>query len=277
MMKFACRVSENPVLMRFDGRSIGREAGQNPAGKIFLVSACGIDFAGREHDSGDIARYIKNWKEVYRTNGQGAPIVLRGRDFAPTGVQAVLDEERCFQDLVRMARLRLRAQDTLGVQVVVETGLGLGVFAGDAVGIGEQVRKLSAMALMRALEEEEFTSIRLVTVALPVIRSRDNYSYFESAFGAGDRPYRGKIPVLIADQDMHGIAIAAAEEGFTVGQLNPADSHGVFGEYWQNFGPGTEEKIALTTCGLLTQHHAVNPAVLDTSRYIPVDLSRFTA
>ena len=34
----------------------------------------------------------------------------------------------------------------LGIQVVVEVGLGLGVFAGDALGIGNSVRQLSARA-----------------------------------------------------------------------------------------------------------------------------------
>ena len=31
-------------------------------------------------------------------------------------------------------------------------------------------------------------------------------------------------------QDMHAIAVTAASSGYTVGELNPADSHGVFGE-----------------------------------------------
>ena len=35
----------------------------------------------------------------------------------------------------------------LGIQVVVEVGLGLGVFAGDALGIGNSVRQLSAGGL----------------------------------------------------------------------------------------------------------------------------------
>ena len=34
-----------------------------------------------------------------------------------------------------------------GIQVVVEVGLGLGVFAGDAIGIGNTVRHLSAPRL----------------------------------------------------------------------------------------------------------------------------------
>ena len=34
--------------------------------------------------------------------------------------------------------------ETSGIQVVVEVGLGLGVFAGDALGIGNHVRQLSA-------------------------------------------------------------------------------------------------------------------------------------
>ncbi|CAF5051995.1 unnamed protein product, partial [Rotaria sp. Silwood1] len=45
------------------------------------------------------------------------------------------------------------------------------------------------------------------------------------------------------------------------------DSHGVFGEYWQNRGPAVEEKLALTTMGLLVQHHLINPDVLDPNHY----------
>jgi len=74
------------------------------------------------------------------------------------------------------------------------------------------------------------------------------------------------LPVLILDNDMHKICRACAKY-FPSSELNPADSHGVFGEYWQNRGPGTEEKLALTTGGLLTQHHIVNPFVLDMSHY----------
>ena len=44
--------------------------------------------------------------------------------------EAKLDEDRLLDDLIRMARLRLRACDEEGVQIVVETGIGLGVFAG---------------------------------------------------------------------------------------------------------------------------------------------------
>jgi hypothetical protein len=46
-----------------------------------------------------------------------------------------------------------------------------------------------------------------------------------------------------------------------------AIAHGVFGEYWQNRGPAVEEKLALTTVGLLVQHHLINPQVLDSKNY----------
>jgi len=167
-----------------------------------------------------------------------------------------------------MCRLRLKAQDDLGIQVVVEVGLGLGVFAGDALGIGNTVRHLSALALQRVLQEETFKNIRLVVLSLPIFRKGDNYDFYEKVFSRDKEPYTGSIPVLLMDQDMHAIALAAAGAGFLVGELNPADSHGVFGEYWQNFGPGTEEKLALTTCGLLTQHHVVNPSVMDKKSYV---------
>ncbi len=72
---------------------------------------------------------------------------------------------------------------------------------------------------------------------------------------------------MIIDQDMHRLTVAIARKNFRVSELNPADSHGVFGEYWQNRGPAVEEKLALTTVGLLVQHHLINPYVRDPSHY----------
>ncbi|CAE8714585.1 unnamed protein product, partial [Polarella glacialis] len=262
-MKFAIRCSRNPVIMRFDGKVVDRKVGEAASGNIYLISVCGIDFASRLHDHMDLTEYIKNWQEVYAFDQDDFPKVRHGRDFVPTGVAAKLNVSKCLFDLKKMARLRLRAQDALGIQVVVEVGLGLGVFAGDAIGIGSNVRKLSALALRRVLEEEKFKSIKLVVLSLPIFRAGDNFEYYSKVFAPegsayvsrDDSAYDGATPVLLVDQDMHALALAAASLGFVAGELNPADSHGIFGEYWQNFGPGTEEKLALTTCGLLTQHH----------------------
>mmetsp|Transcript_127700 Transcript_127700/g.221400 ORF Transcript_127700/g.221400 Transcript_127700/m.221400 type:complete len:278 (+) Transcript_127700:3-836(+) len=270
MMKFAIRCSINPVLMRFDGKVIDRSVDDPVASRIHLISVCGVDFAARVHDHMDLTNYINNWTEVFEFDKKGAPLIFGGRDFVPTGVQGSINVRRLLADLKKMARLRLRAQDDLGIQVAVETGLGLGVFAGDGLGIGKRVRYMSALALKQVLEAEEFKSIRLLVLSLPIFRLHDNYEYFAATF---EKEYKGSTPVLIMDQDMHAIALAAAGAGWKVGELNPADSHGVFGEYWQNLGPGTEEKLALTTCGLLTQHHAVNPCVLDTSNYIPMSVT----
>lgn len=272
-MKFAIRCSQNPVLMRFDGKVFDRKAGDPASQRIHLISVCGIDFASRVHDHFDLTSYLKNWDKVYTFDDNGAPYVKGGRDFEFSGEEAKLNVAKCLFDLKRMARLRFRAQDELGIKVVVEVGLGLGVFAGDAIGIGGTVRMLSALAMKQVLEEESFKNICLIVLSLPIFRRGDNFEYFEQVFSQEGSSYSGKTPVLLMDQDMHAIALAAADMGFTVGELNPADSHGVFGEYWQNFGPGTEEKLALTTCGLLTQHHAVNPAVLDTRNYIALDAS----
>ncbi|CAE7913937.1 unnamed protein product [Symbiodinium sp. KB8] len=267
-MKFAIRCSKNPVIMRFDGRVVPREIGDPVSSRIHLVSVCGIDFASRVHDHVDLTHYIKNWKEVYCFDDEGVPYVRHGRDFELSGTFAQLNVSKTLIDLKKMCRLRLKAQDDLGIQVVVEVGLGLGVFAGDALGIGNTVRHLSALALQRVLQEETFKNIRLVVLSLPIFRKGDNYDFYEKVFSRDKEPYTGSIPVLLMDQDMHAIALAAAGAGFLVGELNPADSHGVFGEYWQNFGPGTEEKLALTTCGLLTQHHVVNPSVMDKKSYV---------
>ncbi|CAF1353474.1 unnamed protein product [Rotaria sp. Silwood1] len=183
-------------------------------------------------------------------------------------------KDRLRNDLMRMARLRLRACDNELIQVVVETGIGLGIFAGTAIGIDETVRSLSASAIRQVLEEDGSTyrNVRAVVFALPIFgkrhrnsKTQDTYQVFADEFNQSH--YQGPIPVLIADQDMHRLTVAIARNGFNVSELNPADSHGVFGEYWQNRGPAVEEKLALTTMGLLVQHHLINPDVLNPDHY----------
>ncbi len=47
----------------------------------------------------------------------GAHILAHSRDFFPTGVHPDLDEAKLATDLKIMARLRLCAQDAMGIQV----------------------------------------------------------------------------------------------------------------------------------------------------------------
>jgi hypothetical protein len=273
-MKFVVRISQCPILMEFDGRVISRSLNERWPHNIKLVSVTGVDFAGRIHDVDDIRTYVLNWQDVYEIDRRsGLPIVYNGRDFRRriNGPRGKLDEQRLFEDLKRMARLRLRACDLKKVQIVVETGIGLGVFAGEYIGIDETVRTLSALAIRTVLEEDgpSYQNIRGVVFALPIFstdaRKKDPYYAFANVFGKNE--YKGSIPVFIADQDMHRLTVAIARHGFLVSELNPADSHGVFGEYWQNRGPAVEEKLALTTVGLLVQHHLINPYVLDPSHH----------
>jgi hypothetical protein len=276
-MKFVVRISQCPILMEFDAQIKHRELSERWPHNIKLVSVTGVDFAGRIHDVDDIRSYVLNWRSVYEIDSRsGLPRVYDGRDFNPvsSGPQGQLDEERLLNDLMRMARLRLRACDREGVQIVVETGVGLGVFAGKYIGIDEKVRALSALAIRTVLEEDGgiYRSICGVVFALPVFgidhrndQRQDTYHAFVQEFERNR--YKGRIPVLIADQDMHRLTVAIACKDFIVSELNPADSHGVFGEYWQNRGPAVEEKLALTTLGLLVQHHLINPYVLDSNRY----------
>jgi len=265
-MKFVARVSQCPIFMAFDGEVVPRAVDQKDTHNIYLVSVSGADFAGREHDIKDITHYVTNWQKVYVLNGK--ELYAHGRDFVPVGVRAQINEKVLFSDLKKMARVRLRAQDQMGIVVVVETGIGLGVFSGDQIGCGDFVRTLSAKAVKEVLQEEKFSAIRLVVFSLPIFKvgKPDNFHFFEPAF----KDYTGAVPVLILDNDMHSIALTCAKS-FRTSELNPADSHGVFGEYWQNKGPGTEEKLALTTAGLLVQHHVVNKAVLDTKKYHLID------
>jgi len=276
-MKFVVRISQCPILMEFDAKIIRRELNETWPHKIKLVSVTGVDFAGRIHDVDDIRTYLSNWENVYEIDQKtGLPQVYNGRDFrrkvnSPRGR---LNKERLFDDLMRMARLRLRACDLEGVQIVVETGIGLGVFAGKGIGIDETVRALSASAIRTVLEQDgqSYRNICGIVFALPVFdmdhrngQRQDTFHAFAHEFHQSK--YQGPVPVLIADQDMHRLTVAIARASFIVSELNPADSHGVFGEYWQNRGPAVEEKLALTTVGLLVQHHLINPSVLDPSHY----------
>ncbi|CAF0790559.1 unnamed protein product [Adineta ricciae] len=281
-MKFVVRISTCPILMEFDGKVIPRELKDDWPDRIKLVSVTGIDFAGRKHDVNDIRCYIRNWKEVFEVDHKkDMPALMNERDFAlrRAGKQAELDEKRVFDDLKRMTRLRLRACDEEGVQIVVETGIGLGVFSGRQLGIDHKVRQLSARAVQEILEKDgpSYKSILAVVFALPVFnqsrsheRVPDTYDDFVNEFRTSN--YNGRIPVLIADQDMHRLTVAIARRGYIVSELNPADSHGVFGEYWQNRGPAVEEKLALTTVGLLVQHHLINEEVLNPKYYKLIDI-----
>ncbi len=276
-MKFVIRISTCPILMEFDAKLISRKQNEDWPNRIKLVSVTGIDFAGRKHDVNDILAYVLNWKEIYEVDRTtDKPALINERDFRrrrdrPKGE---LHESRLLKDLILMAKLRLRACDAEGVQIVVETGIGLGVFAGEKIGIAEKVQITSAVAIRAVLEEDgsSYKNIRAIVFALPIIdednknrRTSNPFSDFAEQF---EKPeYKGSIPVLIADQDMHRLTVAIARRGFVVSQLNPADSHGVFGEYWQNRGPAVEEKLALTTLGLLVQHHLINREVFNVENY----------
>ena len=274
-MKFVIRISTCPILMAFDAEIIPRTLTDDWSNRIKLVSACGIDFAGRSHDVGDILYHISNWRAIYTIDpNSNLPFVHGGRDLYSKNdrPRTKLRKQRVLDSLVRMARLRLHACDIEGVQIVVETGIGLGVFSGAGIGIDRTVRALSAEAIRRVLEEDgsTFQSINAIVFALPIFHHRkskegDVFDVFEREFRRSK--YNGPIPVLIADQDMHQLTIAAARQGFIVSELNPGDSHGVFGEYWQNRGPAVEERLALTTLGLLVQHHLINPEVLNPDNY----------
>jgi len=277
LMKFVVRVSTCPILMEFDGQVISRKLNESWPHNIKLVSVTGIDFAGRIHDIDDIRTYITNWDDVYEMDHQrNEPLVYNGRDFRRRldGPRAQLKQDLLLHDLKQMARFRLRVCDHEKVEIVVETGIGLGAFAGKHIGIDDTVRVFSAMAIRQVLEEDAhiYRHIKAVIFALPIFESdtrngqrNDTFHAFERVFRKDE--YRGRIPVLIIDQDMHRLTVAIARQGLRVSELNPADSHGVFGEYWQNRGPAVEEKLALTTLGLLVQHHLINPSVCESRNY----------
>ncbi|CAF1325715.1 unnamed protein product [Rotaria sordida] len=276
-MKYVVRISKCPILMEFDAKIISRNVNEDWPNRIKLVSAIGIDFAGRKHDVDDILYYISNWKELYYIDQRSnLPLLSNERDFyaKATRPRGELYEERVRSSLIRMTRLRLRACDEEGVQIIVETGIGLGVFSGSHIGIDAKVRALSAEAIRIALEQDGplYKNIRAIVFALPIFNKNKSKDHHLDAFNDFVNEFRrvqynGPIPVLIIDQDMHRVTVAIARHGFTVAEVNPADSYGVFGSYWQNPGQSVQGKLALTTVGLLVQHHLINPFVLDTNNY----------
>ncbi|CAF3412793.1 unnamed protein product [Rotaria sp. Silwood1] len=282
-MKYVVRISTCPILMEFDAKIISRRLDEEWPSRIKLVSATGIDFAGRKHDVDDIVQYVSNWKDVFFTNRQSdLPLLFNERDFhrKPNRSRGQLHEERVRNSLIRMTRLRLCACDAEEVQIVIETGIGLGVFAGSPIGIDAKIRALSAEAIRIVLEQDgaSYKNIRAIVFALPILnenkyvdRPLDAFNDFVNEFRKSK--YTGPIPVMIVDQDMHRLAVAIARRGFIVSELNPGDSHSIFGEYWQNRGPSVEEKLALTTIGLLVQHHLINPCVLDINNYHLLELN----
>ncbi|CAF3834034.1 unnamed protein product [Rotaria sp. Silwood1] len=64
-MKFVVRMSDCPILMKFDAKISPRSLQDDWPNRIKLVSVTGIDFAGREHDVDDITTYIRNWQQVF--------------------------------------------------------------------------------------------------------------------------------------------------------------------------------------------------------------------
>ncbi|CAF1672003.1 unnamed protein product, partial [Didymodactylos carnosus] len=73
------------------------------------------------------------------------------RDFISTGARAKIHKHLLLSDLVKMARVRLRACDLEQIQIVLEVGIGLGVFSGENIGFAHKVKKLSAKAIRHRL------------------------------------------------------------------------------------------------------------------------------
>ncbi|CAF4293153.1 unnamed protein product, partial [Rotaria sordida] len=190
--------------MEFDAKIISRNVNEDWPNRIKLVSAIGIDFAGRKHDINDILYYISNWKELYYIDQRSnLPLLSNERDFytKATRPRGELYEERVRSSLIRMARLRLRACDEEAVQIIVETGIGLGVFSGSHIGIDVKVRALSAEAIRIALEQDGplYKNIRAIVFALPIFnknkskdRHLDAFDDFVNEFRRVQ--YNGPIP-----------------------------------------------------------------------------------
>jgi hypothetical protein len=102
----------------------------------------------------------------------GLPLVYNEKDFykKANGPQAKLYEERVRDSFMHMAKLRLRACDEEGVQIVIETDIGLGVCAGNNIGVDGKVRALYAETIRIVLQQSDssYKNIRAIVFALPI-------------------------------------------------------------------------------------------------------------
>jgi hypothetical protein len=206
----------------------------------------------------------------------GLPLVYKERDFhrKVNGSPIKLYEDRVLGSLIRMARLRLQACDEEGVQIVVETGLGLGISAGNNIGIDEKIRAFFAEALRTVLQQygSSYKNIRAVIFALPIpdktqLNQHIHNTFEDSVNEFQKSQYNGPIPVLIADQDVHRLTIDIARYDLNVSELCLANSYNIFSGYRQQDEPHLEEKIALTTIGLSVHHHLTNLEILNPAKY----------
>ena len=96
-----------------------------------------------------------NWRDIYEFDRKmNLPFVHHGRDFyvKENASPGQPGQKLLVRDLFHMARLRLRACDLKEVQVVVETDIDLGVFAGKYIGIDDIVQRLSAYTARKVLQ-----------------------------------------------------------------------------------------------------------------------------
>ena len=283
LMKFVVRVSTCPILMEFDAKIIPRTLNEEWPHRIKLVSATNINLAGRNYDVYDIPYYITNWRDIFDTlhlnPSRGMPDneSCYPKRNAP---KTKLNKERVEDSLMRMTRLRLRACDKEGVQIVVETDTVAGASAGDYLGIDGKIRGLSRKVIRIVLEQDgpSYKNIRAIVFALPIMnRNRshiDSRSTFDDFVDEFSNPkYNGSIPVLIADQDMHRLTVTIARHGFIVSESNYTDSHGGFGHRWECQESGLEQKVALTTVGLLVQQYPNNLEISNRDNYHLLDIS----
>ncbi|CAF4369194.1 unnamed protein product, partial [Rotaria magnacalcarata] len=148
---------------------------------------------------GDILYYLSNWREVFRTDRTaGLPSLYSERDFHQRhdALPGKIQKERVRDSLMR---------------------IGLGVFAGSQIGIDAKIRALSAEAIRKVLEQDgpSYTNILAVVFALPIFnKSGSNHPvpniYDDYVNEFKQAKYKGPIPVLIADQDMHRLTVAIA-------------------------------------------------------------------
>ncbi|RAP33701.1 hypothetical protein DID75_01370 [Candidatus Marinamargulisbacteria bacterium SCGC AG-410-N11] len=241
LMKFIARTAQTPILKSWKGEDVS----SNPD-NLFQISMCGVDFDNRKNDIHDMLRY---------TNCKS----LKGDR---TGTYSISDDKKALleKDLLSMAKARFKAYEQDGVEHVTELFMGQGVFLRHLDAKSNQiVREAYAKAIKQCLEDLDSTSsIKTFAMCKPTesIDYDQDFQTFRDILKTTE--LKKAIQINIVNNDILCHAADMSLIGKT-SYLNPADSVGFYGQWWESAGGGAvEEGFATRTLGLWTQHCKLN-------------------
>ena len=118
------------------------------------------------------------------------------------------------------------------------------------------VRDCYTAALFKCIKD---SPIKSFTMCNP--NANDSNTIFQEALKEMEATYFEGTKVSFKQEDILQVACEQSLHGKT-SYLNPADSVGIYGQWWQIANGGAvEEEFAKITLGLLSQHFKLNPFI----------------